>query len=215
MDNDRLSQYIQQHISPEHPVLQRVYRDTWLYRLYPRMCSGHLQGSILAMLAAMARPRRILEIGTFSGYSALALASGAPEDAQVHTVELDDEHADTLRGYFDASPWGHKITLHIGDALSVVPAISAEPWDMAYIDANKRQYVDYYRMLKPLMAPGGFILADNTLWDGKVADPAEASDPQCRGIMEFNDMVGADADVEKTILPLRDGLTIIRINKSI
>lgn len=212
MDSE-LEGYIAAHTSAEPPLLHELYRDTWLRRLYPRMCSGHVQGRILKMLVAMVRPHRVLELGTFSGYSALCLAEGLASDAdEVHTVEIDDEAEPFIRGWFDRSPLGKRIRLHIGDAFDVVPQISDEPWDMVYIDANKRHYVGYLDMILPLMSPGGYIIADNTLWSGKVADDeALRHDPQARGVAEFNERVARDPRLETVILPLRDGLSLIRV----
>lgn len=201
-----LTDYIEAHISAEPPHLQKLYRDTYLHRLYPRMCAGHVQGRLLKMLTAMIAPRRVLELGTFSGYSALCIAEGMQPDGEVHTVEIDDEAADSLLNLFDGAP-GARINLHIGDALQVVPTLPAG-WDMVYIDANKRQYTEYYEMVLPLVRPGGFILADNTLWDGKVATGSH--DPQTLGIERFNDAVARDPRVETAIIPLRDGLTLLR-----
>lgn len=206
-----LDEYILDHIDREPEHLARLERDVNVYLLYPRMCSGHLQGRILKMLASMIRPRRVLELGTYAGYSALSIAEALTGDATLDTVEIDDEMEDFIRRQFEAAPEGARITLHIGRAEEIVPAISTEPWDMVFIDANKRSYCDYYRMIKPLMRPGGYILADNTLWGEKVVDPDHNHDPQSRGILEFNDLVAADPDVEKVILPLRDGLTIIKV----
>lgn len=204
-----MEEYIAAHIDPEPEALHALYRRTYLTRLYPRMCSGHIQGRILKMLTEMLRPRLILELGTFSGYSALCFAEGMPADAELHTIEIDDEAEGPIRQAFDASPWADRIHLHIGDAIEVVPALGHDDWELVFIDANKRNYADYYRLLRPLMAPGGYIIADNTLWDGKITDPG-AHDPQTLGIRAFNDLVAADSSVEKIILPLRDGLTIIR-----
>lgn len=201
-----LTDYIESHISAEPPHLQKLYRDTWLHRLYPRMCAGHVQGRLLKMLTAMIAPRRVLELGTFSGYSAMCIAEGMDQSGEVHTVEIDDEQADSLRELFATAP-GARITLHIGDALAVVPSLPAG-WDMVYIDANKRHYTEYFEMVLPLVRQGGFILADNTLWDGKVATGSH--DPQTLGIERFNDAVARDPRVETAIIPLRDGLTLLR-----
>lgn len=206
-----IEDYIEAHISPEPPLLSEVVRDTYLYHLYPRMCSGHLQGRLLKMLVQMIEPRRILELGTFTGYSALCMAEGMPRDAVLHTVEIDPEAEDSLRATFARSDRAADIVLHIGDALMVVPEID-EVWDLAFIDANKRNYIDYYDMLRPLVRPGGYILADNTLWGGKLLSEG-AHDAQSRGIDEFNRRVAADPTVEKVMVPLRDGLTIIRIKE--
>lgn len=203
--------YILEHISPEPEHLERLYRHTHLTCLYPRMCSGHLQGRILAMIASMVRPRRVLELGAFTGYSALCLAEGMPAGGELHTVEIDDEMADRLEELFATSPGGEKITLHIGDALEVIPQLPA-PWDLVYIDANKRDYVAYLDRLLPRMAPGGFILADNTLWDDKVIDTERNHDAQTLGLAEFNDRVARDPRLSTVILSVRDGLTIIKVN---
>lgn len=210
---EAIESYIAAHTSEEPQLLHELYRATHLERLYPRMCSGHVQGRILAMLSRMVRPRRALELGTFTGYSALCLAEGLTEGGELHTVEIDDEAEPFIRRWLSRSPAGERITLHIGDALDIVPEISAgmqQPWDLVYIDANKRFYRRYIDMLLPYVRPGGFIIADNTLWDGKVTDPA-VSDAQTRGIREFNDYVARHPRLEVVMLPLRDGLTIISV----
>lgn len=211
MNRDSLDDYIAAHSSPEPPLLHDLYRATNLERLYPRMCSGHVQGRILAMLSGMIRPQRVLEIGTFSGYSALCLAEGLAPEGVLHTVEIDDEAEPFITRWLTRSPLGNRITLHIGDALEIVPRISSDPWDLAYIDANKRHYTDYLDMLLPLMRPGGYIIADNTLWDGKVTDPS-ARDTQTEGIRRFNDAVARHPRLDTVMLPLRDGLTLIRVS---
>ena len=206
-----LDEYIDAHISPEPEHLQRIYRNTYLHHLYPRMCSGHMQGRLLTMLTQMIKPKRIIELGAFTGYSTLCFAEGMPAYAALHTIEIDDEMEDELREAFAASPWGDRIVLHIGDALDIIPTID-ERWDLAFIDANKRSYIEYYEMLLPRMAPGAFIFADNTLWSDKVLDPAANHDAQTRAILQFNDYIAADPRAEKVILPIRDGMTLIRIN---
>lgn len=202
--------YILAHTTRPSDTLGRLYRDTHLKRLYPRMCCEPLQGRLLAMLTSMIRPRRILELGTFSGYSALCFAEAMPEGCQLHTVEIDDEAAPAISELFAASARADDIHLHIGDALNLIEPLSTEPWDLVYIDANKRHYVDYYRLVKPHINHGGYILADNTLWSDAVLDPSR-HDAQTEGIRAFNDMVAADSDVEVLILPLYDGLSIIRV----
>lgn len=205
-----LDDYIAAHTSAEPPLLHDLYRATHIERLYPRMCSGHVQGRILAMLSRMIKPRRIVELGTFTGYSALCLAEGLEEGGRLDTIEIDDEAEPFIRRWLDASDYADKIRLHIGDALELLPKISTEPWDLAYIDANKRTYVEYLDTLLPLMRKGGFIIADNTLWDGKVTDPA-AKDAQTEGIKRFNDYVARHPQLETVIVPLRDGLTLMRV----
>lgn len=208
--NNGLEQYIAAHISPEPDMLARLYRHTYLHRLYPRMCSGHVQGRMLKMLTRMIAPQRILELGTFTGYSALCMAEGMPESAHIHTIEIEDEWEDEIRSLFLASPWGDRMHLHIGDAIDIVPQID-EKWDLVFIDANKRHYLDYYHMLLPLLNPSGYIIADNTLWDGKVTATPTPADAQTQGILEFNDFVAKDPRVEVSILPIRDGMTIINL----
>lgn len=206
---EQLEDYILRHIDAEPERLHRLWRATQLHLLYPRMASGHLQGRMLVMLTRMIQPRRILELGTFSGYSALCLAEGMPDDAVLHTIEVNDEQEDFTRPWLEASPWADRIHLHIGDALDIVPTLD-EPFDLIYIDADKRHYADFYQLVKPHLNPGGYILADNTLWDGHVVEPEHQHDAQTQGIMAFNDLVAQDTEVEKVILPMRDGLTIIR-----
>lgn len=206
---EELEEYILGHIDPEPEILKRLNRDTHLFHLRPRMCSGHLQGRILKMLTSMIRPKRILELGTFTGYSALCFAEGMPDDAELHTIEVDDELEEFIAERFSSSPYSSRLHLHIGDALQIIPTLG-EGWDLVFIDANKRHYTDYYEMILPRVNHGGFILADNTLWDNKVLDPESNHDAQTRGILEFNNLVAEDARVERIILPLRDGLTIIR-----
>ena len=207
--NEQLNDYILNHIDAEPEHLYRLERDTHLRLLYSRMCSGHLQGRLLKMLVRMAKPERILELGTFSGYSAQCLAEGLLSgDAQVHTIEIEDELEDFLRQHFADSPVGHRIHLHIGDARQILPQLNLM-FDLVFIDANKRHYPQYYELVLPWLTPGGFIIADNTLWDGKVAEPHAKIDPQTEGILSFNQMVAADPRVEKVIIPVRDGLSII------
>lgn len=206
---NQLDEYIASHISPEPDILARTYRHTHLYHLYPRMCSGHIQGRLLKMLTAMISPMRVLELGAFTGYSALCMAEGMPEGSELHTVEIDDELEDELLQRFASSPYAGRIHLHIGDAMDIVPRLEGE-WDMVFMDANKRHYPQYFHMILPRLRRGGYILADNTLWDGKVAATPPPSDPQSRGIMEFNDIVAACPEVEVAIIPVRDGLSLIR-----
>lgn len=201
-----LENYILSHIDPEPEHLKRLNRDTHVECLYSNMCSGHLQGRLLKMFARMIKPRRVLELGTFTGYSALCMAEGADEGAILDTIEINDELEDFIRRHF-VPPYDEMIHLHIGDARKVLEDIDAQ-WDMVFIDANKRNYLDYYKMVLPHVKPGGFIIADNTLWYGKVTD-ASAHDAQTAGISEFNDFVASDTRVEKVMIPLRDGLTII------
>lgn len=205
-----IDEYILQHIDPEGDYLHALYRDTHLKLLYPRMASGHLQGRMLKMFVRMIKPSCILEIGTYSGYSALCMAEGLPEGGMIHTFEINDEQEEFTRPWFEGSPYADRIKLYIGDALQLVPQLGLT-FNLAFVDGDKRRYVDYYEMILPRLADGGYIIADNTLWDGHVLEEhPHASDLQTLGIKAFNDLVARDERVEKVILPLRDGLTIIR-----
>ena len=204
-----IEEYIASHIDAEPELLHRLYRATHLHLLYPRMASGHLQGRLLKMLVTMVRPKTVLEIGTYSGYSALCIAEGMPADGHLHTIEINDEQEDFTQSWFDQSPYADRIHLHIGNALDIIPQLGLS-YDLVFIDADKRHYKDFYELVIEHVRPGGYILADNTLWDGHVADSEEKHDAQTLGIMAFNDFVAQDERVEKVILPLRDGLTIIR-----
>lgn len=206
--SERLADYLLAHTSPEHPYLHSLYRATNTQLLRPRMASGHQQGLLLKMICTMLRPRIVVEIGTYSGYSALALASGLSADAVVHTFEINDEQEEFTRPWLEQSPFPARIELHIGDALTLLPTLNIHP-DLAFIDANKRHYEAYYDLLLPLLTPGGFILADNTLWDNHVLDPAYDHDAQTVAIRSFNDRIVSDPRVEVLPLPLRDGLTLI------
>lgn len=204
---EELEDYILAHIDEEGDTLESLNRDTHLYHLRPRMCSGHLQGKILKLLVRMINPKTILELGTFTGYSALAMADGLT-DGELHTIEIDDELEEFIINHFESAPNGDKIHLHIGDAREIIPQLNKQ-FDMVFIDANKRQYVEYYNLVFDYVRPGGFIIADNTLWDGKVVDWGKKLDAQTEGILNFNDFIAADKRVEKVILPIRDGLTLI------
>ena len=205
-----MESYILSHIDAEPPHLYELDRDTHLELLYSRMCSGHLQGRVLKMLVRLLRPRLVLELGTYSTYSAQCLAEGLTDaDAVVHTIEIEDELEDFIADHLRRSPVGNRIITHTGDALEIVPHMGLT-FDLIYIDANKRRYCDYYELALSHLRPGGVIIADNTLWDGKVDTVTDGhTDAQTQGIIDFNNRVAADTRVEKVILPLRDGLTII------
>ena len=205
-----LERYILNHISREDPYLYRLYRATHTRLLRPRMASGHLQGQVLRMLTTMIQPQTVVEIGTFSGYSALSMAAGMATGSTIYTFEVNDEQEDFTRPWLEGSPYPPQIRLIIGDVMQLLPTMDIGPIDMAFVDANKRDYCAYYHLLMPRLRPGGYLIADNTLWDGHVIDPAYAHDAQTRGVMLFNDLVARDEQAEKVILPLRDGLTIIR-----
>ena len=204
-----VDEYILSHIEPEPEYLYRLWRATNIYMLHGRMASGHLQGRLLKMLVQMIKPRNILEVGTFSGYSALCMAEGLEEGGRVYTFEINDEQEDFTRPWIEQSPVADKIAFIIGDAITEAPKLGVT-FDMAFVDGDKRTYVETYEMVLKLLRPSGFILADNTLWDGHVTDPAYDRDHQTQGIRRFNDHIAQDTRVEQVILPLRDGLTLIR-----
>ena len=204
-----LDEYISCHIDPEPDYLYRLWRATNIHMLHGRMASGHLQGRLLKMLVRMIRPRNILEVGTFSGYSAICMAEGLEEGGMVYTFEINDEQEDFTRPWIEGSPVADRIRFIIGDALTEAPKLGVV-FDMAFIDGDKRTYLETYEIVLSLLRPGGFILADNTLWDGHVVDVSYGRDAQTQGIETFNDYVLHDSRVERVILPLRDGLTLIR-----
>lgn len=214
---DALDDYVRAHIDPEPELLHQVQRLTHIRLTYSRMCSGHVQGRLLKIFCQLVGAHRVLELGTFSGYSALSMAEGLTPDpvtgqCELHTIEVFDELEDFLHDVMSrAGELGQRIHLHFGDALEVIPQLEGQ-FDVAFIDADKRIYDLYFELILPRMRPGGLILADNTLWDGKVLDPnPKESDTQTRGLQRFNDMIAADPRVEKVILPMRDGLTMIRV----
>ena len=208
-ETERLDQYILEHIDPESDYLKKLYRQTHLKLLYPRMASGHLQGRLLKMFVKMIDPTYILEIGTYSGYSGLCLAEGLKPGGKLYTIEINDEQEDFTRPWFENSPYKDQIHFLIGNALDIVPTLDVT-FDMAFVDGDKRLYKEYYEMVLQHLRPGGYMLADNTLWDGHVIEEPTPKDAQTKGIMAFNDYLAKDTRVEKVILPLRDGLTIIR-----
>jgi len=204
-----LKDYILSHSEPEPEYLHELWRATHLHTLHGHMVSGHLQGRLLKMLVEMIRPQRVLEVGTFSGYSALCMAEGLPDGGHLWTYEINDEMEDFTRKWLENSPYHDRITFMIGDAVTEAPKLNLD-FDLAFIDGDKRNYVETYEAVLPLLKKGGFLLADNTLWDGHVTDSAYDSDRQTQGIRRFNDHVAADPRTEQVILPIRDGLTLIR-----
>ena len=204
-----LEDYISTHTTPENEVLESITRDTHVHILNPHMLSGHVQGRLLAMISHMIQPERILELGTFTGYSALCLAEGLLENGRLITVEHNDELKETILRNLAGSPLSKKIELVIGDAKEYLTA-QRSVFDLVFIDADKREYCDYLDLVYPLVPVGGFILADNTLWDGHIIDSAYDKDKQTLGLRAFNDKVAQDDRFEQVILPVRDGLTIIR-----
>ena len=204
-----IEKYVLAHSEPEGDYLYRLYRATNIHTIHGRMASGHLQGRLLKMLVSMIRPKNILEVGTFSGYSAICMAEGLDEGGKVWTFEINDEMEDFTRPWIENSPVADKIDFRIGDANIEAPKLGIT-FDLAFVDGDKRTYGETYEMVIRLLRPGGYIIADNTLWDGHVTDPAYDHDHQTQGIRRFNDHVAADNRVEQVIVPLRDGLTLIR-----
>ena len=204
-----IEKYVLAHSAPEGDYLYHLYRATNIHTIHGRMASGHLQGRLLKMLVSMIRPKNILEVGTFSGYSAICMAEGLDEGGKVWTFEINDEMEDFTRPWIENSPVADKIDFRIGDANIEAPKLGIT-FDLAFVDGDKRTYVETYEMVLRLLRPGGYIIADNTLWDGHVTDPAYDHDHQTQGIRQFNDHVAADNRVEQVIVPLRDGLTLIR-----
>ena len=209
---DLLEKYIHENSSPEEALLRELDRETHLRVLNPRMISGHIQGKLLELLVKMFRPQSILEIGTFTGYSALSIARGLEDGAYIDTIEVDDELEDIAAKYFEQSGYGHRIRQHVGSALDVVPTLG-EVYDMVFIDGDKREYPAYYNMLMDggYVRSGSVMLADNILWYGKVAEPIAHNDRHTEAIVEFNRMVADDARVDNVIVPIRDGINMIRV----
>ena len=209
---DAIERYVEQMSSPADALLQELERETYLRVLNPRMISGHVQGKLLEMIVRMLRPRRILEIGTFTGYSALCMAAGLDEDARIDTCEIDDELEELIRSFFDRSEYGDKIRLHIGSFFDIAPALD-ECYDLVFIDGDKREYSAYYDTLmdRGMLHSGSIIMADNILWYGKVVEPVAKGDKQTQALLDFNDKILKDNRVENVILPIRDGINLIRV----
>ena len=201
--------YITSHSDSEPDYLAKLNRITHLRMINPRMLSGHYQGRVMAMFCHMIQPKTVLEIGSFTGYSALSVAEGMPEDGVLHTIDYDEELESFLLDVFAGSEQGHKIKLHIGDALTEISKLN-DIFDLVFIDADKEEYLAYYEAVLPKLRTGGYILVDNTMWDGKVLKPVDPKDRETIAIMKFNDFVARDTRVEKVLLPIRDGLTLIR-----
>jgi len=212
MISDELFDYAEQHSTPESPLLEQLNRETNLTQIYPHMLAGHMQGLLLKFISQMIKPLRILEIGTFTGYSAINLALGLQstpqEEGILHTIEVDPEQEDGIRNYLKETGLEKKVILHIGEAMKIIPTLD-ETWDLVYIDADKSNYLNYYKLVFDSVRPGGFILADNALWDGKVLDPTTRS-RDTHGIIDFNEFVMKDDRVENLLVPFRDGVMVVR-----
>jgi len=212
MISDELFDYAEQHSTPESPLLEQLNRETNLTQIYPHMLAGHMQGLLLKFISQMIKPLRILEIGTFTGYSAINLAMGLhstpQEEGILHTIEVEPEQEDGIRNYIKEAGLEKKVILHIGEAMKIIPTLD-ETWDLVYIDADKSNYLNYYKLVFERVRPGGFILADNALWDGKVLDPTTRS-RDTHGIIDFNEFVMKDDRVENLLVPFRDGVMVVR-----
>lgn len=206
---EAISEYVETHSAPESELLQRINRETHARVLMPRMLSGHLQGRVLSMLSYMIRPKRILEIGTYTGYSAICLAEGLTEDGQLYTLDINEELETRVRGYFSEAGLTNKITYQIGNAIDIIPTLK-ETWDMVFIDADKLNYHTYYELVLPQVRQGGFIISDNVLWSGKVADPTAKKDKDLQNMLAYNAMIQNDPRVENVLFPIRDGLSVAR-----
>lgn len=204
-----LNNYIGNHIIPEENILKELERETHLTCIHPRMLSGHVQGKILYMLCKMIQPKRILELGTYTGYSALSMSFALDDDAILHTIEIRDEQEEIITKYIEKANQQNKIKCHFGDAKKIIPNID-DKFDLVFIDADKREYSNYYHLVFNKLNSGGYIIADNILWDGKVVDPNDQNDPQTKGIVEFNKLIQSDSRVENVIFPFRDGMMVIR-----
>ncbi|MCL2289417.1 MAG: O-methyltransferase [Bacteroidetes bacterium] len=208
LTNEQIESYCEAHTSNESDLLYRLNRETHLKILRPRMLSGHLQGRFLAMISKMIKPVNILEIGTFTGYSALCLAEGLQPNGALHTIEIDEELEEIIIKYFNLSAYKDKLHLHIGNALKIIPTLN-KTWDLVFMDAEKTEYLQYYEMVLSYVKKGGFILIDNVLWNGKVTEPVAENDVETKAITAFNDFVQNDSRVNNVLLPLRDGLMLI------
>ena len=205
-----LEDYIEQHSQKEPELLAALNKETYQKILLPRMLSGHFQGRVLSMLSKLIRPANILEIGTYTGYSALCLCEGMQEGGQLHTIDIKEELVDFQRKHFDKSPWGKQIVQHLGEATDIIPTLDLT-FDLVFIDADKENYINYFELILPKMNKGGVILSDNVLWSGKVLEPLQANDLSTKIIMEYNDLLKNDPRVETVLLPIRDGLTVSRV----
>jgi caffeoyl-CoA O-methyltransferase len=206
----QLESYIEQHSENEPELLAALNKETHQKILQPRMLSGHFQGRVLSLLSKLIRPAAILEIGTYTGYSALCLCEGLQDNGILHTIDVNEELADFQRKYFDRSPWGKHIVQHLGDANNIIPILDTK-FDLVFIDADKENYINYFNLIVPKMNKGGIILSDNVLWSGKVLEPVKANDKTTKILLEYNKLLKGDQRVETVLLPIRDGLSVSRV----
>lgn len=207
--DEKLDEYVCAHSQAESDLLNRLNRETWMNVLQPRMLSGHLQGRALSMFSKMIKPKRILEIGTYTGYSALCLAEGLAEDGELHTIDINEELEPIFSKFFEESEHGKKIQFHLGNALDIIPKIDAD-FDLVFIDADKGNYINYYNMLIDRIKPGSYIIADNVLWSGKVLEKYDSLDLDTKTLIDYNRLIQEDDRVENILFPIRDGLMIAR-----
>lgn len=205
-----LEDYIEQHSENEPQLLADLNKETHQKVLLPRMLSGHFQGRVLSMLSKLIHPEYILEIGTYTGYSALCLCEGLQDNGQLHTIDIKEELIDFQRKYFNRSPWGKQIIQHLGNAIDIIPSLNLK-FDLVFMDADKENYVNYFEMVIPKMNKGGIILSDNVLWSGKVLDPLQPNDVSTKILLEYNQLLKEDPRVETVLLPIRDGLSVSRV----
>jgi caffeoyl-CoA O-methyltransferase len=205
-----LEDYIEQHSEKEPELLSQLNKETYQKILLPRMLSGHFQGRVLSMLSKLTRPINILEIGTYTGYSALCLCEGMQDSGELHTIDIKEELIDFQRKYFDKSPWGNQIRQHLGEAIEIIPNLDLK-FDLVFIDADKENYINYFNLIVPKMNKGGVILSDNVLWSGKVVEPLDPNDVSTKILVEYNLLLKNDPRVETVLLPIRDGLTVSRV----
>ena len=208
--SQELEDYIEQHSEKEPELLAALNKETYQKILLPRMLSGHFQGRVLSMLSKLIRPENILEIGTYTGYSALCLCEGMRENGVLHTIDVKEELVDFQRKHFDKSPWGKQIVQHLGEAIDIIPTLDLK-FDLVFIDADKENYLNYFELIVPKMNKGGIILSDNVLWSGKVLEPLNPKDISTKVLLEYNQLLKEDPRVETVLLPIRDGLTVSRV----
>lgn len=208
--SQELEDYIEQHSENEPELLAQLNKETYQKILLPRMLSGHFQGRVLSMLSKLVYPKNILEIGTYTGYSALCLCEGMQENGVLHTIDIKEELVGFQRKYFDKSPWGNQIIQHLGEATTIIPELDLQ-FDLVFIDADKENYLNYFELIVPKMNKGGIILSDNVLWSGKVLEPLKPNDLSTKILMEYNQLLKNDTRVETVLLPIRDGLTVSRV----
>ena len=208
--SQELEDYIANHSQKEPELLKALDKETYQKILLPRMLSGHFQGRVLSMLSKLISPLNILEIGTYTGYSALCLCEGMKEHGVLHTIDIKEELVDFQRKYFDKSPWGNQIKQHLGEAIAIIPTLDLK-FDLVFIDADKENYIHYFELIVPKMNQGGIILSDNVLWSGKVLEPLQKNDLSTKILLEYNQLLIDDPRVETVLLPIRDGLTVSRV----